>query len=241
LDDRSIAKAMSALRSFFRYLVDEKIRSDDPTAVLERPRADRRLPEVLSREIVERLLSAVDTETPRGIRDRTLFELVYSSGLRVSEASALNLADIFLHEGIVRLHGKGSKERLVPFGPDAASWLDCYLKDARPILAKAKRSPALFLNRNGDRLSRKGIWKNYAAVAGIAGTGSKLHTLRHSFATELLSGGADLRSVQVLLGHADMGTTQIYTHVDASSLKANHRRYLPRLGISCGHFEGAEK
>lgn len=229
LDDLSVAKAVSALRSFFRHLLDEGLRQDNPASLLERPRAERRLPEVLSREAVERLLACVDVSTPQGLRDRALFELVYSSGLRISEASGLDLIDLSFGESLARVRGKGGKERLVPFGSQAARFLREYLDQARPLLAKAKRSPAVFLNRNGSRISRKGIWKNYAAVASIAGTGSKLHTLRHSFATELLGGGADLRSVQELLGHADLNTTQIYTHVDVASLRSNHARYLPHL------------
>jgi integrase/recombinase XerD len=165
----------------------------------------------------------------RGLRDRALFELVYSCGLRISEASGLDLVDLSFGEGLARVRGKGGKERLVPFGSEASRWLRAYLVEARPRLAKAKRSPAVFLNRSGSRLSRKGIWKNYAAAAGMVGAGTKLHTLRHSFATELLGGGADLRSVQELLGHADLNTTQINTHVDAAALRASHRRYLPRL------------
>ncbi len=229
LDDRSVAKAVSALRSFFRHLMDEGLRVDNPAALLERPRAGRRLPDVLPREAVEAVLAAVDAGTPRGLRDRALFELIYSSGLRISEAVGLDLADLSFGEGLARVRGKGNKERLVPFGTRAATLLREYLDVARPALAKAKRSSAVFLNRSGGRLGRKGIWKNYAAAAALAGTGSKLHTLRHSFATELLNGGADLRSVQELLGHADLNTTQIYTHVDASSLRAAHARYLPRL------------
>jgi integrase/recombinase XerD len=229
LDSRSIAKAVSALRSFYRHLVDEGFRPDDPAVALERPRASRRLPAVLPREAVERLLAVVDTGTSRGVRDRALFEMIYSAGLHVSEAVGLDLVDLFFSEGLARVRGKGNKERLVPFGGEAALWLKRYLEEARPELAGPRRSGALFISRNGTRLSRKGIWKNYAAVAALAGTSSKLHTLRHSYATELLAGGADLRSVQELLGHADLGTTQIYTHVDAAALRANHSRYLPHL------------
>lgn len=229
LDDLSVAKAVSALRSFFRHMMDEGLRKDNPASLLERPRADRRLPSVLPRDAVERLLESIDVSTPGGLRDRALVELIYSSGLRISEAAGLDLMDLSFGESLARVRGKGGKERLVPFGSEAARWLRAYLSDSRPRLAKAKRSPAVFLNRSGARISRKGIWKNYAAVASVAGTGSKLHTLRHSFATELLGGGADLRSVQELLGHADLNTTQIYTHVDAASLRANHARYLPRL------------
>ncbi len=227
---RSVARTISALRSFFRHILDEGLRADDPAALLERPRAGRVLPDVLPAETVDSILSLVDTRTPRGVRDRALFELIYSSGLRISEASRLDLSDVSFSEGLVRLRGKGGKERLVPFGPEAKRLLREYLETARPSLAKARRSPAFFLNRNGTRLSRKGIWKNYTQVAPLAGAGTKLHTLRHSFATELLAGGADLRSVQELLGHADLSTTQIYTHVNDKALRENHRKYLPRLG-----------
>lgn len=188
-----------------------------------------RLPSVLSREAVDRMLETVDHSTPIGLRDRTIFELIYSAGLRVSEAVTLNVQDVFFEKGIARIRGKGNKERLVPFGEEAEKWLRLYLRDARPRLAGAVRSQALFIGRSGKRLSRKGIWKNYSAVTGLAGTSSRLHVLRHSYATELLSGGADLRSVQELLGHADLTTTQIYTHVDVSLLRENHRRFMPKL------------
>jgi integrase/recombinase XerD len=163
------------------------------------------------------------------LRDRAIFELIYSSGLRVSEAVALNIRDLYFPEGIVRLRGKGNKERLVPFGGEAALWLRRYLEAGRPKLQKNGRSPALFLGRTGKRLSRKGIWRNYAALTVPAGTSSRVHTLRHSYATELLAGGADLRSVQELLGHADLATTQIYTHVDMALLKESLKRYRPKL------------
>ncbi len=233
LDSRSIAKAISALRSFFRFMLDEKMREDNPVLILETPRRRMHLPSVLSREAVENMLETVDTGTPIGLRDRTIFELIYSAGLRVSEAVTLNVQDIFFEKGIARVRGKGSKERLVPFGEEAEKWLRLYLRDSRPRLAGAGRNPArsqaLFIGRRGRRLSRKGIWKNYSAVTGLAGTSSKLHSLRHSYATELLAGGADLRSVQELLGHADLTTTQIYTHVDVSLLRENHRRFMPKL------------
>jgi integrase/recombinase XerD len=229
IDSRSVAKAISALRSFFRYMVDQGKRPDNPASILESPKRSLRLPGVLSRESVERILAAVDTGNPLGLRDRALFELVYSAGLRVSEVTALNVQDLFFSEGIARVRGKGSKERLVPFGAEAARWLRRYLEESRPLLAGHRRSHALFIGRTGNRLSRKGIWKNYAGLTGLAGTGSKLHTLRHTYATELLAGGADLRSVQELLGHADLATTQIYTHVDVSLLRESHRRYMPTL------------
>jgi integrase/recombinase XerD len=237
IDSRSTAKAISALRSFFRFAMDESIRADNPASVLEMPRQPLRLPEVLSREAVERLLNAVNSETPLGLRDRTIFELIYSAGLRVSEAVSLDLRDLELPEpsaagngGLARVRGKGNKERLVVFGDVAALWLRRYLKESRPALLKHRHSRALFVSRSGKRLSRKGIWKNYARFTSLTGTSSHLHALRHSFATELLSGGADLRSVQALLGHSDLATTQIYTHVDVSLLRESHRKFLPRLG-----------
>jgi integrase/recombinase XerD len=229
IESRSAAKAVSALRSFFRFAVEERIREDNPALILEVPRRSLRLPGVLPRESVERIFALVDTGTPLGLRNRALFELVYSAGLRISEVVSLNTEDIFFSQGLARVRGKGNKERLVVFGPEAADWLKRYLAESRPLLLGARRNSALFVGRRGNRLSRKGIWKNYAQSAGSAGAGTKLHTLRHSFATELLAGGADLRSVQELLGHADLSTTQIYTHVDVSLLRENHRRYLPKL------------
>jgi integrase/recombinase XerD len=230
IDSRSAAKVISALRSFFRFAVDESIRKDNPAALLEAPRRSLHLPEVLSREKVEQVLNGVDTKSPLGLRDRTVFEFFYSAGLRVSEAVSLNVKDLDLSAGVARVRGKGNKERLVIFGDEAAYWLRRYLDESRPKLSGRQHSPALFIGRSGRRLSRKGIWKNYTRFAGMAGTSSKLHTLRHTFATELLSGGADLRSVQELLGHSDLTTTQIYTHVNVSLLKESHRKFLPRLG-----------
>jgi integrase/recombinase XerD len=229
IDSRSAAKAVSILRSFFRYVNDKNIRPDNPAVVLELPRRNMHLPGVHSRETVDRLLGMMETETSRGLRDRALFELIYSAGLRISEASGLNIKDLDFSRELLRVRGKGNKERLVPLGEEAARWLRRYLKESRPILAGARPGNALFIGRTGKRLSRKGIWKNYATLAGLAGIGSKLHTLRHSYATELLAGGADLRSVQELLGHADLSTTQIYTHVDVSLLRESHRRYMPKL------------
>jgi integrase/recombinase XerD len=237
LDSRSTAKAISALRSFFRFMVDESLRKDNPASILEMPRRSFHLPELLSRDAVERILDAVDSETLLGLRDRTIFELIYSAGLRISEAVSLNLRDLDMSSsassgggGIARVRGKGSKERLVVFGSAAAFWLRRYLEEGRPKLTGRIHSPALFIGRSGKRLSRKGIWKNYSKYAALAGASSRLHSLRHSFATELLAGGADLRSVQELLGHSDLTTTQIYTHVDVSLLRENHRKFLPRLG-----------
>jgi integrase/recombinase XerD len=237
LDSRSAAKVISALRSFFRFMADESLRKDNPASILEMPRRSLHLPELLPRNAVEGILDAVSSESPLGLRDRTIFELIYSAGLRISEAVSLNLRDLDMpisgspgRGGTAKVRGKGSKERLVVFGSAAASWLRRYLEEGRPKLTGRIHSPALFIGRSGKRLSRKGIWKNYARYAALAGTSSRIHSLRHSFATELLAGGADLRSVQELLGHSDLTTTQIYTHVDVSLLRENHRKFLPRLG-----------
>jgi integrase/recombinase XerD len=235
IDSRSTAKVISCLRSFFRFAAGEGIRPDNPSALLESPRRRSRLPETMDRETVERLLAAMDSNGPLGLRNRALFEMIYSAGLRISEAAGLNVRDIDFNEGIARVKGKGSRERLAVFGPEAAAWLKRYLEEARPVLAEGGgRAPALFVGRSGKRLSRKGIWKNYARYAAAAGTGSRVHTLRHSFATGLLRGGADLRTVQALLGHANLATTQIYTHVDAGLLKESHRKYLPSIGRALG-------
>jgi integrase/recombinase XerD len=228
---RSAAKVLSALRSFFRYLYGEGLRTDNPAAIMEMPRRTYRLPEVLSRQEIEALLEAADIKKPLGLRNRALYELIYSAGLRVSEAVHLNMADLFFDERIIRVMGKGQKERMAIFGDEAALWLRRYLCEVRPLLAKQQHPKALFLSRGGKRLSRKGIWKNYWFLAMRYGTSSRLHTLRHSFATALLAGGADLRQVQELLGHADLATTQIYTHVDVSLLREHHRKYLPVLGV----------
>lgn len=231
---RSTAKSLSALRSFFRFLIDEGVRQDNPADILETPRPKFRLPAVLSKEAVNRLFLLVNTNTPLGVRNRAIYELIYSAGLRVSEAVSLNVNDIDFAEKVARVWGKGDKERLVIFGETAEFWLRCYKEKARPELAarteKQQRTPpqALFLSRNGKRLSRKSMWRNYEIAARLGGYSSKLHTLRHTFATELLAGGADLRSVQELLGHADIATTQIYTHVN-SRLRESHSRYLPNL------------
>jgi integrase/recombinase XerD len=237
LSARSTAKALSALKSFYRFVIDEGLRQGNPASLVPSPKLGARLPAVHSRRTVENILDQIDLSKPLGVRDRALFELVYSSGLRVSEAVTLDLDDVFFDEAVLRVRGKGSKERLVPFGDEAQKRLKRYLEDIRPQLAKGKGSRAFFIGRNGRRLSRKGIWKNYKAAASMTGASSKLHTLRHSFATELLQGGADLRSVQELLGHSGLATTQVYTHVDSSCLQKAHEAFLPRLEDSAeaGH------
>ena len=233
IDPRSAAKVISCLRSFFRFTIGEGLRNDNPATLLESPRQRLRLPETMDRETVGKLLDAIDVNNTLGLRDRALFEFIYSSGIRISEAAGLNVRDIDFTEGIAKVRGKGNKERLVVFGPEAFAWLKRYLNESRPALVSGGTN-ALFVGRRGKRLSRKGIWKNFSRYAALAGTGSRVHTLRHSFATTLLEGGADLRTVQALLGHADLATTQIYTHVDTSLLKENHRKYLPKIGMKEG-------
>lgn len=228
VDQRTLAKGLSALRSFFQFCVLEGIRPDNPATAVSSPRGDHRLPGVLSVEQVDGLLAHIDLTTPGGIRDRALFELIYSCGLRISEAVELELHHLYLDEGLVRVVGKGDRERLVPLGDEATRWIRRYLEAARPRLVRGAAERAVFLNRLGRRLSRKGMWKRFHELTCIAGIDAKVHTLRHSFATHLLEGGADLRAVQELLGHADIGTTQIYTHIDTEDLREYHHRYHPR-------------
>jgi integrase/recombinase XerD len=225
---KTTAKAVSSLRSFFAFLLREQLINSNPGIHLELPRMPRQIPDVYSQEEVEAILAAIDTSSPAGVRDRFLFELIYSCGLRVSEAVALSLDRIYPKESMLRVVGKGSKERLVPMGEQALLWMRCYLDEARPALLKGKKERAVFINHTGRALTRKGMWKRFKEISSRAGVSGKIHTLRHSFATHLLQGGADLRAVQTLLGHADIGTTQIYTHVDERELHEHHKRYHPR-------------
>ena len=226
---RTLAKANSALRSLFRFMVDEGLAGANPARLLESPHLPMRIPRCLAPEEVDRLLAGADPADPVGLRDAALFELVYSCGLRASEAVDLTLGRVSLAEGIVRVMGKGSRERLVPVGDRAKAMLERYLAEARPRLARASRPcDALFLGRLGRRLSRKTVWRAFKRLAALAGLEATAHTLRHSFATHLLSGGADLRSVQELLGHADIATTQIYTHVSQDALRRVHNTLHPR-------------
>lgn len=227
IDQRTIAKTISALRSLFHYLVLEGEREDNPATLVEVPRMAHRVPGVLDVEEVERLLAAIEVDGPLGLRDRALFELIYSCGLRISEAVELTVDRVYLAERLIRVRGKGDKERLVPMGEHARHWLRRYLDEARGKLAKRPEN-ALFLNNRGQQLSRKGMWKRFREIAVKAGVDAKVHTLRHSFATHLLEGGADLRAVQELLGHADISTTQIYTHVDREELATYHADFHPR-------------
>lgn len=228
---KTLAKDRAALRSFYRFLQLENIRADNPAEQLENPRREKTLPPVLSPEQVDTLLAAIPLDTPNGIRDRALFELIYSAGLRVSEAAALSLEDIFFNEQLIKVRGKGGKERIVPFGAQAEQSLTVYLQTARPLLLNPAvtqhtvTAGAVFLNCRGNRLTRKGIWKRLQDFERISGITTKIHTLRHSYATHLLAGGADLRSVQCLLGHSSITTTQIYTHIEDKDLAAYHSRF----------------
>ncbi|MGI5173359.1 tyrosine-type recombinase/integrase [Treponema sp. OMZ 840] len=226
-DELTIAKDISALRSFGAYLVRIGVWSENTALLLQRPRAKRRLPRVLAVEEVDKLLSVIDTSGPLGLRDRALFELVYSSGLRIGEVSALELQNLHLDERLLWVRGKGDKERMVPFGDEAVVHLRNWLEKGRGELVKNPSVPWLFVNYRGKRLSRKGIWKRFQELEALSGVNAKVHTLRHSFATHLLAGGADLRSVQELLGHADLSTTQIYTHIDDTALHSCHTEFFP--------------
>jgi integrase/recombinase XerD len=229
LEQRTIAKVVSSLRSFFQFLVVIKRRNNNPALLVEMPKMEHRVPGVLRVDEVEMLLETIETDTPNGLRDRALFELIYSCGLRISEAVELSVRNLFLDEGLIRVRGKGDKERLVPVGGEAITWLNRYLEFGRPELTRSNhRTEKLFLNHLGNGLSRKGMWKRFREITGRSGIEAKVHTLRHSFATHLLEGGADLRAVQELLGHSDISTTQIYTHIDKDDLQTYHRDYHPR-------------
>lgn len=228
---RTAARVVSSLRRLYRYLLREKLIALDPTALLEGPKLGRPLPKSLTEAQVEALLAAPDTGTPLGLRDRAMLETLYATGLRVSELVNLTLASIGLQAGVVRAIGKGDKERIVPVGEEALSWLQRYLSQGRGLLLGDRVSEALFPTGRGGPMTRQAFWHNikrYARQAGIAGTALSPHTLRHAFATHLLNHGADLRVVQLLLGHADLSTTQIYTHVARERLKALHAQHHPR-------------
>jgi integrase/recombinase XerD len=226
----SLARKLTAVRLLARYLVRENLRKDDFTALLPGPKSRRKLPGTLSAAEVARLLEAPPATTAHGLRDRAMFELMYSSGLRVSELCALKLQSFDLEQGVLRVFGKGAKERVVPFGRPAAAALQIYLSGGRPKLVKARTGSELFLSQQGKPISRKMFWvlvKQHARRAGIKRP-VKPHLLRHSFATHLLAHGADLRSIQEMLGHADLSTTQIYTAVEGRRLLDEHARHHPR-------------
>jgi integrase/recombinase XerD len=227
----SVARAVACFRGFYRFLVVAGHRTVNPADDLRAPRAWKTLPRFLSEDDVDRLLAAPDTAIPRGLRDRALIEVLYATGLRVSELINLKPQDVNLESGYLTTTGKGRKQRLVPLGDEAAAWVQRYLKEARPALLKKRSSPRLFVNaRDGAGLSRVGFWKilkGYGRQAGVSAALSP-HTLRHSFATHLLERGADLRAIQMMLGHSDLSTTQIYTHILEARLRAVYDRFHPR-------------
>ncbi len=228
LSPRSISRALVSMRRFYVFLVNEGDRDDNPAVNLYPPRLPRRLPKVLREEQVEALLRAPDTSRPPGVRDRAMIELLYATGLRVSEMIGLTLQQLQLDAGFLIAFGKGAKERVAPVGESAENWLHRYLKEVRPVMAKG-RHDVVFVNYRGAGLTRQGFWKllrNYGRAAGIPDLSP--HVLRHSFATHLLEHGADLRAVQVMLGHANITTTQIYTHIHQHRLRTLYDQFHPR-------------
>ena len=234
LDSSSVARHLVTLRNFFRFALREGVIPADPTINLESPKVRKSLPGFLRLEEMERLLEQPDMRTPLGVRDKALLELLYSTGLRVSELVGLRVGDMEMRMGCLRCIGKGNKERIVPVGRKALAAVEQYLTESRPVLLRMRRHapavPNLFVNRLGGKLSRVGVWKILAGYGRRAGLRTKLtpHKMRHSFATHLLEGGADLRSVQLMLGHADISTTQIYTHVVEERLKHIYKAHHPR-------------
>ncbi len=228
---RSQARLLSALRRYYRFLLREHLRQDDPTALITPPKQGRSLPKLLASADVERLLSAPNVETDLGLRDRAMLELIYASGLRVSELVGLARQQVNLARGVVQVVGKGGRERLVPVGEEATHWLKRYLDEARPQLVRRKADDALFVSTRGGKMTRHNFWhliKNHARRCGLNAAKLSPHTMRHAFATHLLEHGADLRAVQMLLGHSDLSTTQIYTHVARARLKSIHAKHHPR-------------
>ena len=227
---RSISRLIASMRRFYRYALRENLIKTDPTLQIQSPKLPRSLPKSLNEQEVEDLLGAPDINQPIGLRDRAMLELLYASGLRVSELVTVKVNEVSTQDGVVRITGKGSKTRLVPMGQEAADWIDSYLKTARPKILDGQMTDAMFVTKRGDAMTRQAFWyliKRYALVAGITKHMSP-HVLRHAFATHLLNHGADLRVVQMLLGHADISTTQIYTHVARERLKQLHSLHHPR-------------
>lgn len=227
----SSARLLSAMRRLFQYLYREKLRDDDPSALLASPKLPQRLPKDLSEAQVERLLQAPSVEQPIELRDKAMLELLYATGLRVSELVGLTVSDVSLRQGVVRVIGKGNKERLVPLGEEAIHWLEQYLEYGRPWLLNGLAIDVLFPSNRAQQMTRQTFWhriKHYAVLAGIDSEKLSPHVLRHAFATHLLNHGADLRVVQMLLGHSDLSTTQIYTHVATERLRQLHQQHHPR-------------
>jgi len=226
----TIVRSMVSVKQFFKYLLSEKVLSEDPTAHIKTPKMKKAIPGVISLDDVESILGAPDESTPEGLRDAAMLEILYATGIRVSELIGLKLNDVNFELGFVVVYGKGSKERVVPIGDKAKDKLLLYLRDSRPALLKGRESKALFVTRRGAGMTRQGFWKIIKAQARRAGVTKEIspHTLRHSFATHLLERGADLRTIQIMLGHSDISTTQIYTHVESERLKEIHKKYHPR-------------
>lgn len=236
----SIARLLTAIRMFHRYLVGEQYAATDPASTISFPKKTHWLPRVLEIHEVEKLLEAPNLETPLGLRDRALLEFLYATGVRVSELTSVRLSDYYPREAWVRVIGKGNRERLVPIGEQALEWVEKYLRELRPrLLSKRRKTDFLFLNYRGGKLSRIGFWKILKAHARGADLSKRIspHTLRHSFATHLLEGGADLRAVQEMLGHVSIVTTQIYTHLDRAFLKEVHRQFHPRERLDAGRLQ----
>ncbi|RMR46957.1 Tyrosine recombinase XerD [Pseudomonas syringae pv. apii] len=227
---RSTARFLSGARGFYRYLLREKLIAVDPTLQIDMPQLGKPLPKSLSEADVEALLAAPDLSEPIGERDRAMLEVLYACGLRVTELISLTLEQVNLRQGVLRVMGKGSKERLVPMGEESIVWVERYLRGARDELLGGKPSDVLFPSTRGDQMTRQTFWHRIKHQATVAGIGKSLspHTLRHAFATHLLNHGADLRVVQMLLGHSDLSTTQIYTHVARARLQEMHARHHPR-------------
>lgn len=226
----SQARSLSSIRGFYNYLIRENKLETDPCATIDNPKLARPLPKVLTETDVEELLSAPNIEDPLGFRDRVMFELLYACGLRVSELVSLEISQLNLRMGVIRVTGKGDKERLVPVGEVALDWLLRYLRDGRPMLLKQPESEVLFPSLRGRTMTRQTFWHRIKHHANVAGINKSLspHTLRHAFATHLLNHGADLRVVQLLLGHSNLSTTQIYTHVAQQRLQSLHQQHHPR-------------
>ncbi|WP_017380405.1 site-specific tyrosine recombinase XerD [Paenisporosarcina sp. TG-14] len=228
---RTLARHISSIRSFHQFILREKVSNTDPTVHLEMPQMDRTLPKILSIEEIEELIAAPNTGKPQGLRDRAMLEILYATGMRISECISLNLEDLHLTMGFVRCFGKGGKERIIPLGQSALTACENYLKEGRPKLIKpTNKTDAIFVNQRGKALTRQGVWKLMKEHARKAGIQNEImpHTMRHSFATHMIENGADLRAVQEMLGHADISTTQIYTHVSKIRLKDVYKQFHPR-------------
>ncbi len=232
VSSRTMSKVITALRMFFLFLMNERLRDDDPMELIPHNKEPKKLPQTIDYDSVEKILNAIDTSTDIGTRDRAMFDLIYSCGLRVSECANLKLNRFYPEEKRIVVIGKGDKERMVPVGDVACQWLATYMEKARPTILEKRRSQYMFVDREREKLTREEIWHRLKKYCEKAGVYAKVHTLRHSFATHLLQGGADLRSVQELLGHKDIRTTEIYTHVNTDDLMRAFDKAHPDLGPS---------